>query len=144
MKTRGERARAMRLLAGLTGKEAAKYLNTNESYLLRMERGEVGMRDRWVDRLARVYNCRPSDIDPQFVDPDEKKVLATYRSLTTKLKPHADLLLRQLKGEPPPKLTPGATDEGTVEHILLAISHMVHELTKKVKDENGDGDPPKP
>jgi repressor LexA len=37
-------------------------LNSGRSTITKLERGEIPMTDRWLDRLSAVLNCTPADI----------------------------------------------------------------------------------
>lgn len=52
----------LRKKAGFTQDALAKALNSGRSTVTKLERGEMPMNDRWLDRLSQILNCAPSDI----------------------------------------------------------------------------------
>lgn len=52
----------LRKKAGFTQDGLAKALNSGRSTVTKLERGDIPMNDRWLDRLSQILNCAPSDI----------------------------------------------------------------------------------
>lgn len=52
----------LRKKAGLTQDKLAAELNSGRSTVTKLERGEIPMNDRWLEKLSAILNCTPSDI----------------------------------------------------------------------------------
>lgn len=57
----------LRKKAGFTQESLAKALNTGRSTITKLERSEIPMTDRWLDRLSNVLKCAPADILGDYV-----------------------------------------------------------------------------
>jgi len=57
----------LRKKAGFTQDGLACELNTGRSTITKLERSEIPMSDRWLDRLSKVLKCSPSDILGDYV-----------------------------------------------------------------------------
>jgi phage repressor protein C with HTH and peptisase S24 domain len=57
----------VRKSAGFTQDGLAKALNTGRSTVTKLERSEIPMTDRWLDRLSKVLKCSASDILGDYV-----------------------------------------------------------------------------
>lgn len=53
--------------AGLSQDALGKALNSGRSTVTKLERGEIPLSDRWLERLAVIFNCTPTDILGDFV-----------------------------------------------------------------------------
>lgn len=58
----GNRLAILRKEAGITQAELAAALNSGRSTVTKLERGEIPLHDRWLEKLSLVLNCAPSDI----------------------------------------------------------------------------------
>jgi repressor LexA len=58
----GNRLSHLRKKAGLSQEALGKALNSGRSTVTKLERSEIPMTDRWLDRLSVVLNCSPVDI----------------------------------------------------------------------------------
>ncbi|WP_159975828.1 MULTISPECIES: XRE family transcriptional regulator [unclassified Novosphingobium] len=52
----------IRKKAGYSQQKLGELLNSGRSTVTKLERGEIPMSDRWLDRLTQILNCSPSDI----------------------------------------------------------------------------------
>lgn len=52
----------VRKKAGLSQQKLGELLNSGRSTVTKLERGEIPMNDRWLERLSHVLNCSPADI----------------------------------------------------------------------------------
>ncbi|WP_159829149.1 XRE family transcriptional regulator [Novosphingobium sp. TCA1] len=52
----------VRKKAGLSQQKLGELLNSGRSTVTKLERGEIPMTDRWLDRLSLILNCSPADI----------------------------------------------------------------------------------
>lgn len=57
----------LRKKAGISQEALGKALNSGRSTITKLERSEIPLTDRWLDRLALVLNCVPADILGDYV-----------------------------------------------------------------------------
>lgn len=48
--------------AGLSQEQLGKLLNSGRSTVAKLERGEIPLSDRWLDRLSVILKCSPADV----------------------------------------------------------------------------------
>lgn len=53
--------------AGLSQDALGKALNSGRSTVTKLERGEMPLNDRWLERLSGLLNCTPTDLLGEFV-----------------------------------------------------------------------------
>lgn len=53
--------------AGLSQDALGRALNSGRSTVTKLERGEIPLSDRWLERLANLLNCTPTDLLGEFV-----------------------------------------------------------------------------
>jgi len=58
--------REIRLLKGLSQEQLAAKLSTRKATISRLERGVMQLTHLWMDRLARVLKCKPTDFITDF------------------------------------------------------------------------------
>ena len=58
----GNRLAHMRKKAGLSQEALGRLLNSGRSTVTKLERGEIPLSDRWLDRLCPILKCAPVDI----------------------------------------------------------------------------------
>lgn len=63
------RARELRLRAGLTAEETAIRADTSSVQIYRLEKGEREMTFEWMSRLSQALNCKPYEILPHDWQP---------------------------------------------------------------------------
>ncbi len=67
----------------MTLEQVADALDTAASQISRLETGDRPLTTKWIAGLADVYACTPEELlaGPQFLDDQERAVLAALRSL---------------------------------------------------------------
>lgn len=53
--------------AGFSQDALGKALNSGRSTVTKLERGDIPLNDRWLERIANILNCTPTDLLGEFV-----------------------------------------------------------------------------
>lgn len=116
--TIGERLEKIRVAKGLSRPQVAKALNSTEMTIYRLERGSIQISDSWLQKFAKVYDCRPAD----FYEDNKKMALKkSPLELDSELAIEAyDLVSREL-----PKLLKKSISTQQIKDVTIKVLEVM-------------------